>query len=99
MRARAFTLVTLLLALSSSAFAAGITDELTIRAFVKPDGERLHLLLRVPLKALSGIDFPLRGAHGQLGLLRIDSDLPSAARWWNAHNIGPYQVDTRLATP
>ncbi len=99
MRARAFTLVTLLLALSSSAFAAGITDELTIRAFVKPDGERLHLLLRVPLKALSGIDFPLRGANGEPDLSRIDGVLPSAARWWIAENIELYEGDTRLATP
>jgi len=88
-----------LLALPTSAFAAGIADELTIRAFVKPDGERLHLLLRVPLKALNGIDFPLRGANGELDLSRIDAVLSSAARWWIAENIDLYEGDTRLAKP
>ena len=99
MKARAFILVALLLTLLSRAFAAGIAEELTIRAFVKPDGERLHLLLRVPLKALSGIDFPLQGANGELDLSRIDVVLPSAARWWIAENIDLYEGDARLATP
>jgi len=99
MRARAFTLVALLIALPKSVFAADIAEELTIRAFVKPDGERLHLLLRVPLRALSGIDFPLQGANGELDLARVDAVLPSAARWWIAENIELYEGDTRLATP
>src|ERR1700674_3812061 len=99
MRARAFTLVALLIALPTSVFAADIAEELTIRAFVKPDRERLHLLLRVPLKALNGIDFPLRGANGELELSRVDAVLPSAARWWIAENIELYEGDSRLATP
>jgi hypothetical protein len=99
MRARAFTLVALLIALPKSVFAADIAEELTIRAFVKPDGERLHLLLRVPLKALNGLDFPLRGANGELDLSRVDAVLPSAARWWIAENIDLYEGDTRLAKP
>jgi hypothetical protein len=86
----------LLVALPSIAFAAGIAEELTIRAFVKPDGERIHLLLRVPLKALSGLDFPLRGANGELDLSRIGAVLPSAARWWIAENIELYEGDLRL---
>lgn len=96
---RASIRVALLLALSSSAFAADVAEELTIRAFVKPDGERLHLLLRVPLKALTGIDFPLRGSNGELDLSRVDTVLPSAARWWIAENIDLYEDDTRLAKP
>ena len=89
----------LLLALPWSGFAAGVAEELTIRAFVKPDGQRLHLLLRVPLKALSGIDFPLRGANGELDLSRIGAVLPSAARWWIAENLELYEGDVRLAAP
>jgi hypothetical protein len=99
MRARAFALVALLLGLTSSGYAAGVAEELAVRAFVKPDGARLHLLLRVPLKALNGIDFPLRGANGELDLSRSDAVLPSAARWWIAENIELREGDTRLATP
>jgi len=29
-----------------------IPSDLTVQAFVKPDGERLRLLVRVPLKAI-----------------------------------------------
>jgi HupE/UreJ protein len=96
---RASIRVVLLLALPLSGFAAGVADELTIRAFVKPDGARLHLLLRVPLKALSGLDFPLRGANGELDLSRIGAVLPSAARWWIAENVELYEDGLRLATP
>src|SRR5579863_4440922 len=99
MSAKALVLAALLIVLSSSGFAAGVADELTIRALIKPEGDRLHLLLRVPLKALNGIDFPLRGGNGELDLSRIDAVLPSAARWWIAENLELYEGDMRLATP
>jgi len=92
-------LTAILLALASSVFAAGVADELTIRAFVKPEGAQLHLLVRVPLKALNGIDFPLRGENGELDLSRLDSVLPSAARWWIAENIDLYEDGIQLAKP
>jgi len=34
----------------------------TIQAFLKPEGQRLRLLVRVPMKAMRDVDFPKRGA-------------------------------------
>ena len=38
-----------------------IPSRVTILAFVKPDAQRLRVLLRVPLESMRDIDFPLRG--------------------------------------
>ena len=38
--------------------AHDIPGDVTIRAFVKPEGQRLRLLVRVPLEALSDMSFP-----------------------------------------
>src|ERR1019366_2567771 len=65
-------LAALLLALPWGAAAHDIPNDVTVQAFVKPAGEQLHLLVRVPLKAISDIDFPER-AGGYLDLARTDA--------------------------
>ena len=89
----------LLLALPFGAAARDIPDDLAIRAFAKPSGQRLHLLIRLPFKALYGINFPLRGGNGELDLVRVDPMLPSAARWWIADNLELYEGGTLLPKP
>jgi hypothetical protein len=89
----------LFLLLPYSVLARDIPDELTIQAFAKPAGNRLHLLLRVSFKALNGIDLPSRSANGELDLARIEPVLSSAARWWIADNIALYEGETRVAQP
>ena len=76
-----------------------LPDDLTIRVFVQPSGGQLHLLLRVPLKGLTGIDLPSRGANGELDLARAEALLPSVARWWIAENLDLYEGDARLPKP
>jgi hypothetical protein len=78
---------------------SAVTDDLAIRTFVKPEGNRLHVLLRVSFKALNGIDLPTQGGNGELDLARTDAVLPSVARWWVAENIEVYEGDTRLPKP
>jgi hypothetical protein len=73
-----------------------LPDDLTIRMFVHPAGERLHVLLRVPFKALNGVDFPSRGGNGELDLIRVDPMLPSVARWWIVENLAVYEGDIPL---
>ena len=58
--------------------AHDIPDEIVIQAFVKPEGERLHLLLRLPLILLLNLDLPKRGP-GYLDLEHIDEGLEAAA--------------------
>src|SRR5437016_8397023 len=75
-----------------------IPNDVVVQAFVKPQGDRLHLLVRVPLKAMRDINFPERGP-GYLDLARVNEVLPGAATLWITDFIEVYENDTRLAKP
>ena len=60
-----------------------VPADVVVRAFVKPEGQRLRLLVRVPLEAMRDVTFPERGP-GYLDLARADSALREAARLWIA---------------
>ena len=83
----------LLLTLACSAH--DILNDVTVQAFLKPEGQRLDLLVRVPLKAMRDMDFPERGP-GYLDLARVDLLLPDAAILWSSDFIELYEGDTRL---
>src|SRR5687768_7783043 len=69
----------LLVALPSTPAAHEIPARVTILAFVKPEAERLRLIVRVPLEAMRDVEFPLRGP-AYLELDRVQPLLPDAAR-------------------
>ncbi len=71
-------LLALSLGLMSRSAAHDIPGEIVIQAFVKPEGERLHLLLRLPLVLLLNLDLPKKGP-GYLDLAYIDDALRTAA--------------------
>ena len=48
-------------AMPTLAHAHDIPSRVTVYAFVKPEGNELTALLRVPMEALSEVSFPLRG--------------------------------------
>jgi HupE/UreJ protein len=85
----------LVLAFPSTPFAHEIPASVMIRAFVKPDGHRLWLAVRVPLEAIRDVQFPLRGP-GYLELGKLDPLLHDAAKIWIANNVQLYEGDTRL---
>ena len=58
--------------------AHDLPDEINVQMFAKPEGERLHVLARVPLALLEGVALPKRGA-GYLDLPRLDEGLERAA--------------------
>jgi hypothetical protein len=88
----------LFFALPSAAVAHDIPNDVTVQAFLKPAGDRLHLLVRVPLKAMRDVDFPERGP-GYLDLARVDALLPDAATLWIADAIELYEGDAHLLAP
>lgn len=55
-----------------------IPGQIILRGFVKPDGERLHFLVRVPLSMLMNIGMPKHGP-GYLNLGQIDDALIRAS--------------------
>lgn len=84
-----------------SAFGAAAHDvpaDVRINAFVKPSGQRLQLLIRVPMAAMQDVDFPRRGP-GYLDVSRADDALRNAAQLWLIANIDIYENDTRLIAP
>src|SRR5215831_16082655 len=52
---------TLVCAVAWSTAAHDIPTDVKINAFVKPQGKRLELLIRVPLADMIEVDFPTRG--------------------------------------
>jgi len=87
-----------LLVLSCAASAHDIPNDIRVQAFVKPEGQRLLLLVRVPLAAMNEVDFPRRGP-GYLDLARADAALRHAATLWIADNVDIYEGEARLPYP
>ena len=95
-------LAELLLVLGSAAPAAhDIPNDVTVQAFVKPEGQGLRLLIRVPLIAMRDMDYPRRGAasSGLLDVARGDPTLRDAATLWVADEIELFEDDVRLPYP
>ena len=82
----------------TGAYAHDIPSDITIRAFVKPEGQRLRLLVRVPLEAMLDVTFPLTGP-GYLDLSRAEESLGDAAMLWIGQEVSLYENGTRLALP
>jgi hypothetical protein len=78
--------------------AHDIPNDVTVQVFVKPEGGQLHLLVRVPLKAMRDMSFPERGS-GYLDLARTAPLLPGAATLWLSDFIEIYEGDTLLSKP
>jgi len=86
------------LLLPFAALGHDIPNDVTVQAFFQPEGQRLRLLLRVPLKAMRDVVFPERG-QGYLDLARVDPLLHDAASVWIAGAIDVFEGDHRLPPP
>ena len=89
----------LALVLPCNAWGRDVPEDIAVRAFARPEATTFHLLLRVPLRALNGVDFPSRPGTGDLDLTRAAALLPSTARWWIADYIDLSEKDTLLPKP
>lgn len=85
-----------------------IPASVTVLAFLRPEGQRLRVLIRVPLEAMRDIELPLIGP-GYLDLSRAEPALNQGARLWivdyvalyeNGVELGPGQIAaTRVSLP
>jgi HupE / UreJ protein len=91
-------LVTIALAAALGALAHDIPNDVTVQAFLKPEGPRLRLLVRVPMKAMRDVEFPQQGP-GYLDLARTAPLLKDSATLWISDAISIYEGDVRLAKP
>jgi hypothetical protein len=92
-------LAVLVLGLSGAPGAHEIPSEVTIQMFVKPEGQRLRVLVRAPLEAMTDIDWPLVGAAGVLDIARADRFLNDAATLWLGDNLKVLEGDQTLPYP
>jgi HupE / UreJ protein len=81
----------------SPALAHDIPADVKINAFFKPAGDRLELLVRLPLASLIDTDFPMRGAF--LDLARADDPIRGGIKVWLTDNIDVYENGALLAKP
>ncbi len=84
----------LTLSFSPTAFAHDIPNEIIIQAFVKPEGNQLHFLVRLPLTLLLDMNLPKRGP-GYLDLAHVEDDLQVSAAV-TAKQIVLYEEETEL---
>jgi hypothetical protein len=78
--------------------AHDIPSDVRVQMYVKPSGDRLQLLVRVPLAAMREVDVPRRGP-GYLDLARAEAALRNAATLWIADNVEIHEGHVRLAYP
>ena len=76
----------LLAATLGPAAAHDIPEEIVLHGFVKPEGNRLHVLLRVPTVMLLNMNLPKRGP-GYLDLAQIDEQMLQSAAAMTAKEI------------
>jgi hypothetical protein len=100
MRVRLAATIVLLLVIATPVpgVAHEIPNAIIVQAFLKPEGDRLRFLVRVPLQAMSDIDVPQREL-GYLDLSRADTALRDAATIWIAREVALYEEDRRLPVP
>jgi hypothetical protein len=84
-----------LLAFPAALAAHDIPNDVTAQLFLKPDGQHLNMLVRVPLKSIRDVVFPQRG-NGYLDLDRAAPMLPEVATLWISDFIEIYEDATPL---
>jgi hypothetical protein len=96
--ARRFAILVLWLALAFHAPAHEIPNDVAVHMLVRPAGERLQVLVRVPLKSMRDVDFPEIGP-GYLDVEALDPQLPDIATVWIANFVEIYEAGARLPKP
>ena len=82
--------------------AHDIPNDVTIQTFLKPAGQRLRLVVRVPLQAMRDMDYPKpreTKSADLLDLSRADATLRDAATLWVADYLDLYENDEKLPAP
>ena len=97
---RGLAVVGLLLTLPATQSAHDIPGDVTVQAFVKPEGQRLRLLVRVPLEALSDMAFPTYGpGYLDFERARERDEFTDAAMVWMGQEVRIFENDAPLPEP
>jgi len=75
-----------------------IPTDVRLNAFIKSEGKRLELLIRLPMAALGEVEFPLRGQN-TLDIAKADEALRGAAKLYVIDAITLYENGVALEKP
>ncbi len=78
--------------------AHDIPASVIVQAYVRPEGDRLRVIVRAPLAAMRDVVFPLQG-DGLLDIAAAETPLRNAALTWVARDLAFYEDDARLGAP
>jgi HupE / UreJ protein len=76
-----------------------VPDDVRIRTFLKPEGDRMLILVRIPANALIDILFPTLQESDWLDLKQIDGFAAEGAKVWVADLLSLYEGDNALPEP
>jgi hypothetical protein len=82
--------------------AHDIPNDVVVQTFFKPEGQRLRLLVRVPLGAMRDMDYPKPATSTRADLLDVghaEATLRNAATLWVADYLDLYENDRPLGAP
>ena len=82
--------------------AHDIPNDVTVQTFLKPEGQRLRLVVRVPLQAMRDMDYPKPRETKNADLLdlgRADATLRDAATLWVSDFLDLYENGDKLPAP
>jgi hypothetical protein len=85
----------LLVVAAGTAHAHDIPNDVTIQAFLKPEGHRLRLLVRVPLESLRDMPVPTH-QDGSLDVGRLQPLLADNAMLWIAQSVDLFENNAML---
>ena len=90
----------LVLAFPAPQSAHDIPGDVTVQAFVKPEGQQLRLLVRVPLEAMSDMAFTTSGpGYLDFASARRRDQFTEAAMIWMGQEVQIFENGTRLTEP
>lgn len=87
-----------LFVIPSSPTAHDIPGDVSVHAFIKPEGQQLRMVIRLPLEAMLDVNFPLNGP-GYLDIEGARPLLPDAAMLWLGQEIELFEEGVRLPEP
>jgi hypothetical protein len=81
-----------------NALAHDIPADAIVRVFVRPEGERLRLLVRMQMASIQEIEWPVRKEDGTLDLAGADPFVREAANKWIGDRIDLFEGARKIET-
>lgn len=92
----ALALSILFVAIPEASHADDVPLSVAVQAYIKPEGNNLTVLLRVPMDALGEVDFPTRGVPGSLIFSEADDALATATNVYILNALQFFEDDRML---